>query len=197
MLTADYNVDDFANAQQRKMDEGLLVRFYPKAMPDNAQTMKQGKPCFKDVDIIEIRVPGQKNFVARPCREKDIMRFPRHWEAYQTRTKNDPLIEGTLLTEWPLVTRSQVEELAFSNVKTVEQLAAMPDSNASQFMGMNNLKQKAIEWLKRAAKGAEAEKLEQELAKRDAEIAELKAAVKTLSKPKAKRKRKKATAKKD
>ena len=133
MQIADFNPDDFRTDQQSKMDEGLLVKFYIKPVQNQAETASQGKPVFKDAEYIEIRTPGQKSFIARKVRPGDLERFPRHYKAYKDRTSDVEVVEGTLLKEWPLITRSQVEELAFANVKTVEQLVAMPDSNASQF----------------------------------------------------------------
>jgi hypothetical protein len=79
----------------------------------------------------------------------------------------------------------------------VEQLASVNDVDISGFMGGNMLKAKAIEWLAAAEEGKKTEELRVELAKRDDEIAELKAAVKALqAKPKARVSKKKATRKK-
>jgi hypothetical protein len=193
---ADYNPDDFSANNQSRVDEGLLVRFYVKPIQKGTNP-KTGAPMFKDVDLIEIRVPGQKNFVVHPVTQADVNRFPRHWKAYQDRIGDEDYIEGTLLAEWPLITRSLVEELSFANVKTVEQLVAMPDANKGQFMGIHTLVEKAKEWLARAAEGQAASDLEEKLALRDAEIDELKAQMAELLKPKAQAKpRKKKVAKK-
>lgn len=186
------NPNDFNTSAQNEMDATLLVRFYPKPREDKAETLKQGRPIFHEVDYIEIRTPGSRDAIARPASQRDIERFPRHYEAYKNRTTQEGL-DGTPLNEWPAITRSQVEELGFFSVKTVEQLIAMPDSQASQFMGINTLKAKAKAWLEGAEEGRKAEELAAELKKRDDEIAELKAAVKALQ---AKPKRKKVTRKK-
>jgi len=196
VTTADFNPDDFQGSQQSKMDEGLLVRFYVKARQDQVATNRAGKPLFKDVDYIEIRVPGQRNFVARPATPRDKARFPRHWEAYKSRTSEDEYLEGTPLIEWPLITRSQCEELSFANVKTVEQLLAMPDSNAQQFLGMNVLRAKAKIWLENASKGAAKAELQAELDKRDTEIEKLKQQMAELLAKPAKVTKKKASKKK-
>lgn len=184
------------------MDEQLLVRFFLKPRQDPRATEEQGRPVFVDATYIEIRIPGSRDAVARPAKPQDIARFPKHYEAFKNRTAEPET--GTPLVEWPLITRSMAEELSFYNVKTVEQLVAMSDQNASKFMGINMLKQKAKEYLGDAAEKADAKKLETELAKRDKEIEELKAAVKALSaapvkKTTAKKKatRKKVSAKKE
>lgn len=180
------NSEDFDSRNQSKMDEQLLVRFYIKPRPDHKATAEQGRPVFVDAEYIEIRIPGSRDAVARPAKPRDIARFPKHYEAFKNRTAEPET--GTPLTEWPLITRSVVEELSFYNVKTVEQLVAMSDQNASQFMGINMLKQKAKEWLEVAAENADAKKLADELAKRDEEIEKLKAAIEAMSAPAPKKK---------
>lgn len=172
------NSQDFAQQNQQKMDEQLLVRFFLKPRQDPTASAEEGRPVFKDVVYVEIRVPGSRDAVCRPAGAGDIARFQRHYDAFQSRTAD--VVEGTPLAEWPQMSRSQVEELSFYNVKTVEQLIAMSDQNASQFMGLNTLKAKAKAWLDLTNEYKAAEELQAELSKRDSEIAELKAAVDEL-----------------
>lgn len=198
------NAQDFEQSQQQQMDATLLVKFFEKPVPDKGATREEGRPMFKDVEFIEIRTPGNRDAVCRPAKQRDINRFPKHYQAYKDRVSTEHL-EGTPLAEWPLMARSRVEELAFHNVKTVEQLAGMPDSNVAQFMGMNVMKQKANEWLEQAKDSRASAELHEELEKRDNEIDELKKAVQALTqaqaappKPAARKKtaRKKASRKK-
>jgi hypothetical protein len=174
------NAQDFEQSQQQQMDATLLVKFFERPRPDRLASLEAGRPMFKDVEFIEIRTPGNRDAICRPARQRDIERFPKHYQAYKDRVSTDHL-EGTPLSEWPLMARSRVEELAFHNVKTVEQLAGMPDSNVAQFMGMNVLKQKAKQWLEQAKDNRASVELHEELEKRDGEIAELKKAVKALT----------------
>lgn len=192
------NPHDFESTQQSKMDEGLLVKF--EIRPRQVGTNAAGIPEFRDVEYVNIRVPGAKDFICRPAQPKDIARFPMHYKAFQDRISQDDLIEGTLLDEWPLITRSQCEQLKFANVKTVEQLVSMPDSNADQFMGIRTLQAKAKQWLEQAADMKAKAELQGELAKRDEEIETLKAQMAELmKKPKVRKKRtsKKKTVKKE
>ena len=80
------------------------------------------------------------------------------------------------------------EELSFSGVKTVEQLAGMADVVASQFMGGQMFKDKAQKWLDRANADVTLTQLEGELLKRDTLIAQMERRLAELEKP-AKRKR--------
>jgi len=175
-------------------DESLLVRFFKHPQENQAKSEEAGRPIFEETEYIEIMTPGDKgNVVCRPVREHDKGRFPRHWDAYQKRTGDDESIEGTLLEEWPQVTRSQVEELKFYHVRTVEQLAAISDVNAQNMRGVATLKQKAAKFLDSAMSN---EELSKKLAAQEKQIAELIAAAEaaapmpTEEKPKRKRRTK-------
>ena len=181
---------------QGNPDDNLLVKFYIDSVQDDEATKEAGRPIFKEVEMVDIRVPGSRNNVVRIARLQDKERFPRHYAAFKNRTSMEG-IEGTPLAEWPLITRSRVEELAFLNVKTVEQLANMPDSNAQQIMGFYGLKEQAKNWLEKA-NGIEA--LQEKIAARDDLIQQLSERLEALeaqSAPKKKVTRKKATAKKE
>lgn len=195
METVGINPEDFRTDRQAEMDAQLLVKFYVKAVQDKEASLKEGRPIFKDVEYIDIRAPGSRDNVARPASPHDKSRFAKHYKAFKERTSDDEVVEGTLLAEWPLISRSQVEELGFFNVKTVEQLVNMSDANAQRFMGIHALKRKASEWLERVKVQQEADELAAELAKRDEEIAELRKMVEDMQKPKTRKK--KVTAKKE
>ena len=175
MLSAEINHEDFLPQNQQAGDEKLLVKFYIKPRQDPRATAEQGHPVFKDVEYIDIKIPGSRTGGAtRPASERDKARFPRHYAAFKQRTEAPN--EGTPLIEWPMITRSQAEELAFHNVKTVEQLIGMSDANAMKFMGMNALREKAKKWLEVSEGAATANAI----AERDERIATLEAQVEQL-----------------
>lgn len=175
--------EDFDPRLRQNGDEALLVKFEIRPLLDKGATEEQGRPIYRDREYISIRAPGSPDEVCRPATRRDIDRFPRHYQAFKNRVGNEEHHEGTLLAEWPVVNRSQVEELAFFGVKTVEQLAAMSDANGQQLMGFNGLKRKANEWLETAAKGINAAQLKEELEKRDKLIAMLQDELKASKKP--------------
>ena len=191
--------EDFDPRMQAQADEQLLVKFEIRPKVDSDASAKEGRPIYRDVEYINIRAPGSSDNVIRPATHRDRNRFARHYQAFKARTSNDDAeyVEGTLLAEWPTVSRSQVEELAFFGIKTVEQLANTSDANGQAFMGFNGLKRKANEWLKAAAQGVGLSELQTELAKRDEVIAGLQVQFEELSKPKPKPRKKKVKAKKE
>ena len=170
MQTAEYDYKDFTPQGQQNGDETLLVKFFVKARQDEVATKDKGHPIFKDVEYIDIKIPGNRSGGAcRPASYADKQRFPRHYAAFQQRVEAP--IEGTPLTEWPLITRSQAEEFSFHNIKTVEHLADLSDTHATNFMGINALKKKAKVWLESASKSADVNAI----AERDEKIATLEA----------------------
>lgn len=169
--TADFDHNAFS--QESEADKTLLVRFYVKQVQDKTASEVEGRPIFKDREYIEIRYPGNRNdAVARPAKQADIERFPRHYEAFKKRVEMP--VEGTPLAEWPAISRSQVEELAFYNVKTVEQLAAINDSSGHNFRGFYALRDKAKTFLEVSKQSATLTDLKTELKSRDKEIEALK-----------------------
>ena len=173
---AEYDYKDFNRSTQQTLDEQLLVKFFYKSKADNAATATEGRPMFKEVEYVEIRVAGSRDAQAcRPATFDDKNRFPRHYEAFQRRIEMPT--EGTPLAEWPQIGRSQIEELGFLNCKTVEQLRDMSDTNVGQMRGGNMLKQQAKAWLESAGET----KLLAEKVELRAEIDELKEMVAALT----------------
>lgn len=180
MRTADFDYADFQQSQQSRVDEQLLVKFFLKPYEDKEATAAEGRPIYKEREYVEIRVPGKRDPQAcRPATNADKARFPKHYEAFLKRVEAPT--EGTPLAEWPLCSRTQVEELSFLSCKTVEQLAEMNDNAASQIRGGYDLKNKAREWLEAAEKSkilAEKQQMQDEMDSMRAELDELKALVK-------------------
>ncbi len=172
MQIAEFDTENFETHNQSKEDEKLLVKFFIRAKQGKRESIAEGRPIYRDVEYIDIKIPGSRNAgICRPATPKDRTRFPKHYAAFKERT--DAPSDGTPLSEWPLVTRSLAEELAFSNIKTVEHLASAIDSHISKFMGGLNLKQKAIEWLEIADEEKPYLQMKAELTERDERIAKL------------------------
>jgi hypothetical protein len=184
------NPDDFATGREAEADANLLVKFFIKQREDKDATQSEGRPIFKDTEYIEIRVPGKRDAQAcRPATGRDKARFPRHYDAFKSRTEMPE--EGTPLFEWPQISRSMVETLSFMQIKTVEQLVNAADNNLSAIHGGIALKQRAQEFLKYADQTkliAEKEALTAQLASQDeqlksqaAQLADMQAAITKLT----------------
>lgn len=197
MNEAEYGLTNMAmNAGQglRPGDETLLVRFYHAPVQNSSRTLEEGRPIFDEVEHIGIRVPGKKEEVIRVARQADKERFPEHYRRFKAREEQNA-VEGTVLSEWPGVTRSQVEEFRYFNVFTVEQLASLNDNHGHNIMGINALKQKAKAYLEASKDNAtasaliEAKKRNDEL---EEKLAALTARLDGLDAPKRRKRRTKA-----
>lgn len=159
MNEADYGITDMAMSNGRYQgDESLLVKFFKHPLLNQIKSEEQGRPIYEETPYIQIMQPGNKDsIVVRPASDMDKNRFAEHYRKFEAREDQDS-IEGTLLEEWAAVTRSQVEELRYLNIRTVEQLATVSDSNAQNVMGINLLREKAKKFLETSEKEATAER---------------------------------------
>lgn len=164
------NYRDFEDGQQSEQDKGLLVRFFMRTNPATEKSMP----------YVDIKTPGNRGGgYCGPARKDHIKRFPEHYKAFENRM--DMPDEGTPVTKWPLISEERAEQLTFQHIKTVEQLALVPDGNLTSLMGGNALKARAIKWLEDNAKVKQAEALKSELEARDKRIEELEARLDRIS----------------
>lgn len=176
--SADYR--DFSPEYQNEADKALLVKFFLKPREDKAASAAAGRPIFKDVEHVDIKIPGNRGSGAcRPATDVDRQRFPEHYRRFKERTETDSM-PGTPLHEWPPISRSAAEELKFFNVYTVEQLAGMADVQIAKFQGLMPLREKAKAWLDRAEKDKPMWELDQSIRQLKSENDDLRDAVNNL-----------------
>ena len=127
----------------------LAIRFYVEAVENPAKSKKEGRPIFEDTEMIEIRIPGDRDIRMRPVTDADRKNHPQLYEAFK-RGQDQSKAEGTVLREWPAIRRAEAEMLMAVGIRTVEHLANAADSQLQQLGPMMGLRQKARDWLKRA-----------------------------------------------
>lgn len=156
-------------------DETLRVVFCKHPLLNEAKSTEAGRPIYDSVDFIRIAVPGDKdNIIFQPVDETHVRRFGARYRRWKESGESESA-SGTPLAAWPAIERSQVEELAYFNCRTVEQLADMPDAVAQKFAGIQALKRRAKDYLEAAKGSAHVAQMRAELEKRDQELAALKA----------------------
>jgi hypothetical protein len=176
-------------SDENNADSRLQVRFYKRPVQQEQESLEAGRPIFKEFDFVHICVAGDTlteiDTYALPSHKT---RFPLQWANYMNRVgANEPDIVGTPVSEWPIVSKSQAEELRALKFHTVEAIAHASDLQL-QRMGMAAgmspyaFRDKAKAFLNLATNAAETDKREQEinalkeeLAKKDAETAKMKA----------------------
>ena len=141
-----------ATRMERMGDDKLFVKFYSKAVKDDAKSQEAGRAIFQETVFINIKIPGDKNNdVNRIAFPEDITRFPLHYERFR---KGQEQVIGTPLSAVPFLSEAQVEEYKALFIRTVEQLAGLSDVQASKIFGSVAHKQDAQRWLD-SLKGAD------------------------------------------
>lgn len=149
-------------------DSGTFAEFYVEAVLDQAQTEIQGRPIYKNVDMIKMMFANNSTTVRiRPVQltrqgnvPADPDRFPKQWNAFKN--SQEQVQDGTPIEQWPPISKAMAMELKAMKVHTVEQLASISDVNLT-FMGARQLRDNAKAWLDEAASGAETIKLRNEV----------------------------------
>jgi hypothetical protein len=150
--TAEYDVTDFED--RTKSDPKAFVRFHLRPVKNEHLSAEAGRPIYEDKEYVEIMVPG--NETNRPIlKVTDIerQRFSQQYRRWKE-TGEDSHTTGTPLTEVPWLTRSQVEELNYARIRTLDQLAAVDDIVCQKMMGLTELRRKARDHLERAEAAA-------------------------------------------
>jgi uncharacterized coiled-coil protein SlyX len=177
-LEYDYTV----HSDRMKADDKLYVRFFMDVLPDDEATKTTGIKKFRDVEMVQIMVPGDKrNITIREARDSDKVRFARHYERFQANNKEEAL-DGFPLSQWGLLSKAQTEELRYLGFRTVEHVANANDSVMNKYPGLRELSKRAAAWLQAQANAAPVEKLNSALAERDQTIAAMKAQMDEMQK---------------
>lgn len=160
MEEIDYDVGVF-NESAKRADANLAVRFYTQAIQNDVKSTQEGRPIFDDVDMIEIRVRGDRNnVVQRPARDDDRKRFRDAYAAFKE--SREQTGSGTPLSQWPIMSTSLVEELRYFGFYTVEQVAEADEMALGRMAGLRAYKDKAKLFLEHAKGGAPIETLSKE-----------------------------------
>jgi hypothetical protein len=88
---------------------------------------------------------------------------------------------GFPLDQWFALSKSQVEELKYFRIFTVEQLAELPDSTGQKFPMFQSMKQKAQAFLEAMKAEAPFNKLQEKLDESNNKIAELQKQIEMLT----------------
>jgi hypothetical protein len=175
-------------SDEHNADSRLQVRFYKKPVHQEQESIDAGRPIYKEFDFVHICVAGDTlTEIDTYAQNSHKQRFPIQWANYMNRQgANDEEVVGTPVAEWPLVSKSQAEELRAMKFHTIESIAHASDQQL-QRMGMAAgmspyaFRDKAKAFLNLATNAAQTDKREQEinalkeeLAKKDLETVKMK-----------------------
>jgi hypothetical protein len=176
-------------SDENNADSRLQVRFYKRPVQQEQETLDAGRPIYKEFDFVHICVAGDTlTEIDTYALANHKQRFPIQWANYMNRQgAHDQEVVGTPVAEWPLVSKSQAEELRAMKFHTVESIAHASDQQLQRIgmaagMSPYSFRDKAKAFLNLATTAAETDKreheinaLKEELAKKELETAKMKA----------------------
>lgn len=134
MLASDVNNAEFMGAQDP--DSVMIARFYKKAVKQEFESQKQGRPIFIDVIYCEYWAAGDtKSRMDRPAHEDHKQRFSKQWAYYERTQGGDSMEIGTPLSQWAILSPADVENLKGAKFLTIEHIAGSSDLQL-QALGM-------------------------------------------------------------
>lgn len=180
-----YRAQEFTGGDTSAADRALAVRFYTDDVEDPVESKKQNRPIFKTVECCEIRIPGNRDEITQGpikyIKPDPRERFPQAYARFKAGARSQ--IVGTLLREWGMIPSTRAKEYEALGVHTVEQLAAIGDSQAQarEWFGSLEDRQKAKDFLASAAGLAPVSQLREENEDLRAKLAELSAKVEAMA----------------
>lgn len=146
---------------------GMVVTFRNHVIPDEVASKAQGRPIFKDMEVCDIRLAGQRATYTFPATETEpnatraagteISYAEVYSEQYRAfKSGADQPAGGTPLSEATFLTEGKRRELKALGVHTVETLAAIDGTPLKQLgMGGREMKTQAQAYLDKAAGSAD------------------------------------------
>jgi hypothetical protein len=156
MLNGTAEFDPNAVGRAPKLDN---IVFYKQLEPLAKKSDDAGVPQYREIDMIKIWV-GERDFVCQPVEERHKQLYPQQWAAFCS-GKDQPL-EGTPLSECPIIPRTIAESLTHLQLRTVEQLVDCPDGRYKKVPEADQYRAKCKRWLEVAKKQAETTKIMKE-----------------------------------
>lgn len=143
---------------ERKAFKGISVKFYQRAELNRSKSLLAGRRVFDSRDYIRFEL-SQYEVTDRRVIERDKQIFASQWQQYLN--GRDQIGEGTPLSLWPQIDAATVEELKHLKIFTVDQLAAISDSQASLYGKLvGRLREQAKAFISNSAKSQEVSDLQ-------------------------------------
>jgi hypothetical protein len=151
-------------------DDKLFVAFSLEPRFSKVDTVRAGAPKYRDTEMITIYMPGQVNnlTVHTEVTEYYKWRFPMEYQAFKS--KHNASVVGIPLIHWPEVSPALLKELEYHGIRTVEQVAGLPDNLTGELRGFRGLKAKAQAFLENAQESAAKQELEKRLKEQEGQF---------------------------
>lgn len=144
MAQIDWQSIMSGNSQPKKRYSGANIKFFYAYNENREKSLKEGRPIFDEIPSISIQWPGQDETVRR-IEPQDIQEYPELYARFKA--GSEPVLEGTPLAEWPMMSGSAMRELQYLGFKTVEQLSTAADDVKRKLGPLSKFVKLAKDWL--------------------------------------------------
>lgn len=144
MAQIDWQSIMSGNSQPKKRYSGANIKFFYAYNENPEKTRQEGRPIFDEIPSISIQWPGMDETVRR-IEPQDMQDYPELYARFKA--GSEPVMEGTPLAEWPMMTGSAMRELNYLGFKTVEQLAAAAEEVKRKLGPLSKFVKLAQDWL--------------------------------------------------
>ncbi len=175
-------------------NDSLVVPFFKNvAMHDEHASKKAGRPIYHDMEMVEVRIAGERNFApVFPAHsmwrriDGDEVTYAQRWPKQYERFKAEEtqIADGTPLSELPFLTEAKRKELQGLKVYSAEALASLDGKNLTALGAHGReMKNQAEAFLKTAEGTSHATALALEVETLKAQVALLQGVAKAPDEP--------------
>lgn len=134
MLASDVNNQKFVGAVDP--DSVMIARFYIRAVKNNFKSKQENRPIFEDKIYCEYYPAGNTLLKMNvPSTSYHERRFMKQWMFFKSNQQGDQREIGTPLSQWTILSPSDVENLKGLKFNTIDQVAGCSDLQL-QSLGM-------------------------------------------------------------
>lgn len=165
-------------------EQSMVVPFFKtEAKYMEAASKAEGRPIYKDIELVEIRLAGERNYaptfpaheVWKHVRGEPVTyaeRFPKEYALFAA--GKEQIADGTPLSELPFLTEGERATLRRLKVYTAEALASLEGANLKNLgPKAREFKSQAEAYLNRASGASQSVALAAEVETLKAQLAEL------------------------
>lgn len=168
-------------------NDALTVPFFKTiAVEDEKASKEAGRPIFKETEVVEVRIAGDRNYTPVFPAHQMWMRvngeevtYAQRWKDAYERFKagHEQVADGTPLSELPFLSEAKRAELRVLKVYTAEALASLEGKQLAALGTLGReMKTQATAYLDKATGGAGAVALAAEVEALKAELAAMRGA---------------------
>lgn len=142
-------------------ENDVLALFYKDKEVDPIASREKGIMVYRDVDMVRIQQPGERDVTVQKVTDKHKQRWPQRWALYQQNRSQD--LNGTPLEILFPASPATVATLQALGIRSVQQLAEISDGAAANIQFGHELREKAKHLLGTVEKGKDYHALEKKL----------------------------------